>query len=264
MNYFCALRTERVMRARERARQDEEARRLAELAEIRKSNFQERKDIKAQIELGVPRPVATVVPSPSFPAAAAVAVSPPRDREPTPPPVSRPTTAGDIEIGVGEMSEAQREENARQGVADYVDMLGDMQDVLAGVDARDNDSDEAGDGESGGGGVAPSGGPEEEDDTAGGQPMGKFKLLGATLRLPNVSERDSVAHRIESLRMFLEKMVGDDLFLQVYRLLDGMTQTDDEDIIMAKASAMLGPKKIYLSLVNQLIYCEDVFYDRIR
>jgi len=43
-----------------------------------------------------------------------------------------------------------------------------------------------------------------------------------------------------------------------------MTQTDDEDIIMAKASAMLGPKKIYLSLVNQLIYCEDVFYDRIR
>lgn len=243
-------------------RKQEEERRLAELAQIRMSNFQERKQIEAQ--LGDPRGIRPSPPAP-MPAPQPPSAAPPQQQQQSDAvgSPSRPVTPGDIGVDL-EMTPQQREANAEQGARDFRVMLGELQDVLqsdGAHDSLDSDGERAADSDdSDDSGAQPSGGGADAQTAA----AGKFKLLGATLKLPNVSDRDSVAHRIESLRMFLEKMVGDELFIKVYRLLDSMGQEDDEDAVMSKATSMLGPKKIYLSLVNQLIYCEDVFYDRVR
>jgi hypothetical protein len=268
---------DRVLRARELQRKQEEERRLSELAQIRIQHFQERKAIA---EGGHPaaRPITSVAVQPAPSPAAypysqpSSAAHPPPQSQPPPQPVrqppsapaSRPLTPADVPIDI-ELSDEQREANAEQGARDLRLIVGNMQELLAASSESLADDDEDEDGFSATAAAAALAGPQPAGGaSSGGDPMGKFRLLGATLRLPNVTERDSVAHRIESLRMFLEKMVGDDLFMQVYRLLDGMSEEDDDDAIIARANAVLGPKKIYLSLVNQLIYCEDVFYERVR
>ena len=175
---------------------------------------------------------------------------------------SRPVTPGDVGVDL-EMTPQQRESNAEQGARDFRVMLGELQDVLQGDADRDS-LDEDDDGARGDSGsesdtMQPGGGGSGAQQV----PVG-VQAAGRHAEAAQCVGRDSVAHRIESLRMFLEKMVGDDLFIAVYKLLDSMGEQDDEEVVMSKATAMLGPKKIYLSLVNQLIYCEDVFYDRVR
>ncbi len=47
---------------------------------------------------------------------------------------------------------------------------------------------------------------------------------GKELVLPGVSERDSIAYRIEALRVYLEQVIGDMSLLQVYQ---GIQSSDD-------------------------------------
>ena len=98
-----------------------------------------------------------------------------------------------------------------------------------------------------------------EDPTPhdGTQPWDKFTLEGQTLRLPNVRSDDPLGYRIESLRMFLENVLGVTTFVAVYRAMDGIGP-DDDDAVMERVEAMMQPgQRPYMGLLAQLIVCED-------
>jgi len=66
--------------------------------------------------------------------------------------------------------------------------------------------------------------------------------------------------RAEALRAFLGEQLGDDLFLQVYRLLDeqqsGAGGGNDEEV-EARLETLLGPRRRLGALVGQLLWCEE-------
>eukprot|EP00762_Andalucia_godoyi_P006726 ANDGO_06153.mRNA.1 putative serine/threonine-protein kinase nek3 len=94
----------------------------------------------------------------------------------------------------------------------------------------------------------------------------KFRLDGNTLRLPNLSERDSLAARIENLRMYIEKSVGVDAFLESYMTLQNIREgdfdddeKDDGNRLQQELERILGADNVKVaSLINQLIFCEDM------
>ena len=88
----------------------------------------------------------------------------------------------------------------------------------------------------------------------------KFSIGGQTLNLPNVSNEDSLYYRIEALRVYLEKELTADVFLQAYRLLKELEEQDDEDEqVTNQLNKILAGKENYLSLLNQLLFCEDQY-----
>eukprot|EP00698_Gefionella_okellyi_P002449 TRINITY_DN1230_c0_g1_i1.p1 TRINITY_DN1230_c0_g1~~TRINITY_DN1230_c0_g1_i1.p1 ORF type:complete len:754 (+),score=250.80 TRINITY_DN1230_c0_g1_i1:558-2819(+) len=294
---------ERVLKDRETQREQDRVRHEQELEAIRRENFQRRQAALqaaqqqhtaaqqqqqqpvSQQQLQPPQQQQQIrgqTPSPTPVASAHVTPSgvmaPVSNAPPAPPVIASvavPTAPSVVVVPTpvvsGEdLSTEQREFNASQSRRDYADMMGQMRALLEHQnDQQQSSDDDADDGVN-------QDGDEDEDEEATPEGGGvskpadahaaaKFKLLGATLRLDHVTEHDSVAHRVESLRVFLEKMIGDDLFLKAYRILDAMTEQDDEDALTERVIALLGAqKKVYLPLINQMIVCEDLFYDRAR
>ena len=71
-----------------------------------------------------------------------------------------------------------------------------------------------------------------------------------------VTETDSLAYRIEALRLYIEQQLGISEFLLVYKHLTGSTDgdnTETDGILSSKARS-------FFTLVTQLIVCEDRFY----
>jgi hypothetical protein len=105
---------------------------------------------------------------------------------------------------------------------------------------------------------------EENDESAESSSKSssadKFSLGGQTLNLPNVSNGDSLYYRIESLRVYLETELGEDKFLKAYRCLKDAEDDSQEDEETEKhLNEILAGKMEYLSLLNQLLFCEDLF-----
>jgi len=60
--------------------------------------------------------------------------------------------------------------------------------------------------------------------------------------------------------MYLEEKLGEDLFLEVYRLLEDMGESDDEDAITQQVAILVGPSwQEPFQLVVRLLLCEDTF-----
>ncbi|KAG5502513.1 hypothetical protein JIQ42_05394 [Leishmania sp. Namibia] len=101
---------------------------------------------------------------------------------------------------------------------------------------------------------------DDFDDAAFGEVMDPSKLVldGRTFRLPNVSAADPLMHRIESLRIFLEKEMGDEDLITCYRAMNNISATDDE--AMHQLQNTLPPsKQRFIPLVAHLVVCEDAF-----
>lgn len=95
------------------------------------------------------------------------------------------------------------------------------------------------------------GDPDENDPT-------RFIMEGQTLHLPNCTMEDPLMSRIESLRMFLEASLGEDRFIQAYRLLDGVGESDDDTI--ARVENILPPTQHrFIPVISQLLVCEAFF-----
>jgi NIMA (never in mitosis gene a)-related kinase len=92
--------------------------------------------------------------------------------------------------------------------------------------------------------------------------LGNFKLNGKTLRLKNVSEKDSLCYRIEALRAHLGEELGEDVFVRAYRLVDEAKQNDDDAVLEKRMIEILGSKskQHYVPLIHQLVFCEDAQY----
>ncbi|KAG2424096.1 hypothetical protein HXX76_014771 [Chlamydomonas incerta] len=128
---------------------------------------------------------------------------------------------------------------------DFAAMLKDMQDVLMDDDGARNEGD------------------DEEDDIYNDEKhsaalAGQFVLNGQAVALSGVRATDSLALKVEALRVYLETALGTDPFLKVYRRLESLSIDDDEGQVSAEFLAVLGPDKLpYLQLVHQLIVCEE-------
>ena len=73
--------------------------------------------------------------------------------------------------------------------------------------------------------------------------------------IPGYNEKDTVGSKIEALRVYLEKSVGNDFF-SAYKMIH---EEKDEDYEQVKK--LLGPTKIkFIPLIVQLIVCEDNYY----
>jgi hypothetical protein len=107
----------------------------------------------------------------------------------------------------------------------------------------------AGDDETAGGGKGKKKGSDDES-------VGRFRLGDETLNLPDVSEHDSLAYRVESLRVNLEERLGFDTFLKAYRRI---SEADDDDARLdGDLLDLMGPGKVALaSLIQQLLVCEN-------
>lgn len=96
-----------------------------------------------------------------------------------------------------------------------------------------------------------------DDDSSAGN---KFRLGNQTLKLDHVSETDTLCYRIESLRMYLEKQLGDDHFIAAYGILNEQDAESDDAVIEASLQKILGEENMgFTSLIHQLIFCEDMF-----
>eukprot|EP01028_Stygiella_incarcerata_P005415 TRINITY_DN228_c0_g1_i1.p1 TRINITY_DN228_c0_g1~~TRINITY_DN228_c0_g1_i1.p1 ORF type:complete len:1074 (-),score=395.24 TRINITY_DN228_c0_g1_i1:159-3380(-) len=89
--------------------------------------------------------------------------------------------------------------------------------------------------------------------------MDRFVMMGNTLRLPHVQESDSLAARVETLRMYLEEQLGFEKLVKLHTLMADMRESDDDAEIAMKIDECLDEQHMgLLSLVNQLIFCEDI------
>ncbi|KPA78361.1 putative NIMA-related kinase [Leptomonas pyrrhocoris] len=101
---------------------------------------------------------------------------------------------------------------------------------------------------------------EDFDDKAFVEDTDPSKLVldGKVFHLPNVTAKDPLMHRIESLRIFLEKEMGDDDLLTCYRVMNNISSSDDE--AMQQLQSALPPSKHrFIPLVAHLVVCEDAF-----
>ena len=58
--------------------------------------------------------------------------------------------------------------------------------------------------------------------------------------------------------MFLEKQLGEELFIEVYRLMEDMNDGDDEDAITQQVAKLLGSNwREPFTMVVRLLLCED-------
>jgi len=85
-----------------------------------------------------------------------------------------------------------------------------------------------------------------------------FLYDGKPLALPGVSERDSMAYRLEALRVYLETVLGEDLFIEAYQHVMEETADDEESVDL---KGKMGDKLKFVPLIYQLIVCEDSFYN---
>mmetsp|Transcript_13680 Transcript_13680/g.22549 ORF Transcript_13680/g.22549 Transcript_13680/m.22549 type:complete len:137 (+) Transcript_13680:496-906(+) len=74
-------------------------------------------------------------------------------------------------------------------------------------------------------------------------------------------QTDSVFHRIEALRAYLEEHVGEGVFLEAYRCVRELKESDDDSLLSKKVSQVLGSKQEYWPLIHQLICCEESVFN---
>ncbi|KAL0225071.1 hypothetical protein RCL1_002983 [Eukaryota sp. TZLM3-RCL] len=82
-----------------------------------------------------------------------------------------------------------------------------------------------------------------------------------TINLPDIKvARDSLAFRIECLQLYLEQSLGLDVLLASHRRLgsfiDDSNDDNDDEIFNKEISNIMGEKVHFLTLVQQLIYCQ--------
>jgi hypothetical protein len=84
------------------------------------------------------------------------------------------------------------------------------------------------------------------------------KLLQVALP---VAEEDSLAAKIEALRIFLERELGTETFLKLYHHLESLSPDDDAFSAADTLCSMVGDDKVhFIPLVHQLITSEEVMH----
>lgn len=150
--------------------------------------------------------------------------------------------------------ETPEEEGAGEG--DFAQMVSEMRDLYASVGP-------------GGGDSSPDVGlSEEEGRTSSTEERGDsgflslksefshrhFNLNGRPLDI----KAETVADRVEGLRVILERELGIEPFLSVYRLMEDIGPQDEGQEVALQIHALLGDSKVrFVPLIHQLLICEE-------
>ncbi|OHT13794.1 hypothetical protein TRFO_16021 [Tritrichomonas foetus] len=85
-----------------------------------------------------------------------------------------------------------------------------------------------------------------------------FTFSGKELHLPMVKDNDSLQYRIEALRQFIEKNLGFDKFLEIYRLISVEIDEMNEGEGETKVKEILNDNELsFYPLIQQLVFCEE-------
>eukprot|EP00730_Choanoeca_flexa_P018824 TRINITY_DN9174_c0_g1_i2.p1 TRINITY_DN9174_c0_g1~~TRINITY_DN9174_c0_g1_i2.p1 ORF type:complete len:557 (+),score=104.17 TRINITY_DN9174_c0_g1_i2:61-1671(+) len=92
--------------------------------------------------------------------------------------------------------------------------------------------------------------------------VAKFMLGSKTLQLEGMAPHSGTCARIEALRAYLEKHLGDELTITAYVLLVDLVYSDGDcdTTSLAEIRRQLGDKVVYLPLLVQLIHAEAFNY----
>lgn len=76
-----------------------------------------------------------------------------------------------------------------------------------------------------------------------------------------VAKEDSLAAKIEALRVFLERELSTETFLKLYHHLESLSPDDDACTAADALCSMVGDDKVhFIPLVHQLITSEEVMH----
>ena len=146
------------------------------------------------------------------------------------------------------------EEGAREG--DFAQMVSEMRDLYASAGPGGGDSSpDVGLSEEEG--RTPS--TEERSDSGflslkSEFSHGHFNLNGRPLDI----KAETVADRVEGLRVILERELGIEPFLSVYRLMEDIGPQDEGQEVALQIHALLGDSKVrFVPLIHQLLICEE-------
>jgi hypothetical protein len=106
--------------------------------------------------------------------------------------------------------------------------------------------------------------PKEEELPNGRRKSdAKFFMDGKELKLPSVTDRDSMNYRIEALRKFIEDGIGVDKFIRAYRFMNGGSDgLSEKDVDIELRKIFCEEKQLaYYPLVHQLVVCEESLAD---
>jgi NIMA (never in mitosis gene a)-related kinase len=109
----------------------------------------------------------------------------------------------------------------------------------------------------------------DEEEQGLSKPVEDVKVLpkflhpeGHALVLPGISDRDSLGLKLEALRVYLERQLGEDRFYSAYKLIaepPPATPGEDEGLRLQKIIGGKDNSK-FIPLIYQLIVCEDSYY----
>ena len=150
------------------------------------------------------------------------------------------------------------------GKSDFDQMVSEMRDLYAGAGAEGSARE------------LPSGGNSEEGSEPSERPStsgsggerggsgflslksefshGHFNLNGQPLDI----RAETVADRVEGLRVLLERELGIEPFLSVYRLMEEIGPQDEGSAVALRIHEILGDAKVrFVPLIHQLLICEE-------
>ncbi|EAR94643.2 plant dual-specificity MAP kinase kinase family domain protein (macronuclear) [Tetrahymena thermophila SB210] len=90
----------------------------------------------------------------------------------------------------------------------------------------------------------------------------KCEFLGVDgIQIPGMSEKDSIFNRIEALKVYLERNLGEDLFIQIYQEIQLQDQNLSETDQTKRINSILNvDQQKFIPLIYQMIFCEDSYY----
>lgn len=79
-----------------------------------------------------------------------------------------------------------------------------------------------------------------------------------------VSEADSLAAKVETLRVFLEQELGLEQFMGLYHHLESLSPKCDRDAAAARVCELVGEERVhFVPLVHQLIAAEEMMHSSV-
>lgn len=102
-------------------------------------------------------------------------------------------------------------------------------------------------------------GPQSVDEEDEDEEVGVFFFGEKELKLPSVTNRDSLSYRIEAIRQFIEEGLGLDKFIEIYNFVtDDSDDVNDVDANRRIHEILSTPDELsYYKLIQQLVVCEE-------
>jgi len=98
---------------------------------------------------------------------------------------------------------------------------------------------------------------EDFEEAEGNRVYARFLTIDGK-EIPGCGGEDTISYRIEALKVYIEKQLGEAPFYEAYEILQDITGSDVGNTELVK---VLGKNHVkFIPLIYQLIVCEDSYY----